>query len=317
MFRSTFATRRQRLRAPYRRSTFRNSRGKLIATQTRRYRVRPSIIPRKISIHAIHNPILRNRLMRLVPKPVPKPPKLIEIPIPPPPPPPKPFNIDDYSVDVRMFPYNPVESKQNLEWPFELLPMYVISMRPERYNGMIQRMQNWAPLLTLFPATDGRKIDYGVWKHRLNTTDVLTRGRIGCYESHVRVWKCIVDSRLPHALVLEDDANIVYTQDTIDRLQQMIRELEHVEWDIVYIGNVQLHPFKRQVSEHLYEMSNWEGTYTYYINQNCARIFYEYAFPIEKAVDIYMAELFQKHNLKALALVPPLNYVVPVDSDTI
>jgi hypothetical protein len=251
---------------------------------------------------------------------------------PPPPPPlpkpqiltlpasPLPFNIEDYAVNSNDFKTQPIRVDQDLKWPSFLTPIYVLSMRPYRYNDLVQRFKNWSNLLTLVPAIDGSKINYDDWGCKLGRLKVCqTRGRIGCYESHVRIWKRLLDANLPHALVLEDDADIHYNEKTVAYLTQCLQELQQVpNWDIVYIGNNTLHPFKRQVTEHLFELTNWEGAYTYLIRNRCAKIFYDNAFPITDAVDLYMAEQFQKHNLLALALHPRLNYVVEsYPSDTI
>jgi GR25 family glycosyltransferase involved in LPS biosynthesis len=140
----------------------------------------------------------------------------------------------------------------------------------------------------------------------------------------VRIWQKIVDENLPYALVLEDDANIEYSQQTVDRLQEMLTELNKLpKWDIVYLGNTTFYPpyqprcpFKSKHSEHLFEVSTWEGTYTYFISNACARAFVKNAFPVRGAIDIYMSEQFTQQNLTALSMVPALNFTMNYPSDT-
>ncbi len=208
-------------------------------------------------------------------------------------------------------------SGPKLVWPSQLLPIYAISMRAYRFQNLLQRMKQWAPLITLLPATDGRKIAPKQWKliGRLKTH--LANGQIGCYESHVRVWQQIVDRNLSSALVLEDDAAITYTQDTVDRLNEFLTELKTVpNWDLAYIGNIGLHPAKQQLTKHIYEPSDWEGLYTYYITNTGARKLLKDAFPISKAVDLFVGEEARHGKIRTVAMSPPLNYVVPVESDT-
>jgi hypothetical protein len=117
--------------------------------------------------------------------------------------------------------------------------------------------------------------------------------------------------------VLEDDADITYTQDTVNRLNMVLDELKTVsDWDVLYIGNIGLHPIKRTVTAHLNEPSGWEGLYTYFITQAGARKLLRNAFPIAKPVDIYVGDEARKGNVRLLAMSPPLNFVVPVKSDT-
>jgi len=168
------------------------------------------------------------------------------------------------------------------------------------------------------PATEGTKIELTKWRktNRL-ATEELTRGQIGCYESHVRVWQQIVDERLSSALVLEDDADIQYSQSTVDRLREMLRELKTVgSWDVVYIGNLGLHPIKQLITAHLNEPSNWEGLYTYYITQAAAKKLLKNVFPIRMPIDIYVGDQMHQGLIRTLMMSPALNFVVPVQSDT-
>lgn len=63
------------------------------------------------------------------------------------------------------------------------------------------------------PAVDGRKLSESEllkWRQRESpfldwTTHELTPGEIGCFLSHREFWQKVVDERLSHAFVLEDD----------------------------------------------------------------------------------------------------------------
>jgi len=214
-----------------------------------------------------------------------------------------------------------------LAWPAFLQPMFVISLRPKRYVSFLDRMKRWRTHVQLIPATDGRKINRDQWAsvNRLNT-DQLTNGQIGCYESHVRVWRRIVDQNLPYALVFEDDVDIRYTQETVDKLNEVVAELKTVpNWDIVYIGNDAAKPGgngqlrfppKRQHTPHLADVSDWEVLHMYLITKRAAQCFLQDAFPIRAAVDVYMGSVLYKHNIVALGMVPSLAWTVPNESDT-
>lgn len=245
----------------------------------------------------------------------------------------KPFHIEDYNSNI-LDEFNPatvelcdlaqmgVEHVSKdvpvLQWPQALAPIFVVSLRVARYYDMLRRMKHWAPLLELVPATDGRKLPLERYRRmgRLGTM-CISHGQLGCYESHVRVWQRIVDRNLPHAFVLEDDADVRYCPETVQRLNEMLTELESVpDWDIVYIGNISLHPFKQQRTEHLFEMTNWEGTFMYYISNRGARKFLTHAFPIRIPIDVYMGSQYGPQNMVPLALIPRLAHCVPSVSDT-
>jgi glycosyl transferase family 25 len=179
------------------------------------------------------------------------------------------------------------------------------------------RMQHWASLIELVPATVGAEINYKFWRSKKRLARNITKGQIGCYESHVRVWQMIVDRNLPSALILEDDANIEYTQTTVDRLREVLHELNTlVDWDVFYVGNIGLHPIREKITQHINRPSGWEGLYTYLITQRGARRLLQAAFPISMAVDIFVGDQAAKGNIQILSMNPPLNFVVPVQSDT-
>jgi len=218
----------------------------------------------------------------------------------------------------------PEPATKILQWPISLKPIFALSLRIERFEALMERMKHWKSLVQLFPATDGRKINIDHWWQIGRLKEHLTNGQVGCYESHCRMWKKIVDDNLPYALILEDDADIVYSQETVSRLEEVLSELKTISWDIVYIGNFTaipgrgpLQPFKRKVTDHLFEMSTWDGLHTYYLSNRCARLLLRHAFPIECAVDIYIHHQVSKQNMLALSMVPGLDFVVPNVSDTL
>jgi len=205
-----------------------------------------------------------------------------------------------------------------LEWPHQLMPMIAISMRAHRYQDLERRMRHWASLITLLPATQGTKLNYAKWD-QMGRCPLrrLSHGQMGCYESHVRVWKLIVQERLPRALVLEDDADIVYSEKTVQRLNEFLHELERIpDWDVAYLGNVPLHPPKRTLAPHINEPSYWEGLYCYMITYEGARKLLPTMFPMRQAIDVHVGNQMRKGLIRGVMMNPALCYVVPVVSDT-
>jgi glycosyl transferase family 25 len=60
----------------------------------------------------------------------------------------------------------------------------------------------------------------------------LSPGEIGCYASHLLVWRTVVERDLPHALVLEDDVQI--ENDAADLVDELLRVLPQ-GWDYVHM----------------------------------------------------------------------------------
>lgn len=233
----------------------------------------------------------------------------------------KQFQIEQYTSNIEQELNNAPRphvdmSGPSLQWPQELTPIFAISLRAHRFNNLLERMKQWSRLITLLPATDGRQLTPEMWKKLGRLKGHLANGQIGCYESHTRVWQRILDSGVSSALVLEDDAAITYTQDTVDRLKQFLSELKTIPFDVAYIGNIGLHPAKQQLAPHIMEPSNWEGLYTYLITQAGARKLLQRAFPITQAVDLFVGQQARDGVIRTVSMTPPLNFVVPVESDT-
>jgi glycosyl transferase, family 25 len=69
----------------------------------------------------------------------------------------------------------------------------------------------------------------------------LRPGEIGCYASHIGVWKRIVELDLPAALVCEDDA--VLADDLAQALDELLMVLPS-GWDMVHLGQPPERAFK-------------------------------------------------------------------------
>ena len=67
--------------------------------------------------------------------------------------------------------------------------------------------------------------------HR-KSIEYMTAGEFGCYCSHVELWKKIKDQKIPYALILEDDAELVY--DFSEKLKNVTEHLPKT-WDTVYL----------------------------------------------------------------------------------
>lgn len=61
----------------------------------------------------------------------------------------------------------------------------------------------------------------------------LTRGAIGCYLSHVKVWKDIVENQYSSGLVFEDDVNV--PRNLNQKIKSSIQYIPE-DWDIILFG---------------------------------------------------------------------------------
>jgi len=207
----------------------------------------------------------------------------------------------------------------NLQWPPEIKQSFAISIRPLRFQGLQARLGPWSRNVQLWNGTNGMAIDVASWKKsgKVHPHAKLRAGEVGCYDSHVRIWEKIVQQNIPMTLILEDDANLRYIPQHAQRLRQAFDELKRMNtaWDIMYVGGKGSK--SRNLSGSIAVPRNCNGLFAYCLTLQGAKLLLQKSRPYNVAVDVLVGQLEDAHYLKAVAMDPPLFYVVPVHSDTV
>lgn len=114
--------------------------------------------------------------------------------------------------------------------------VYVINLkrRPDRWDMIKKHFENTGLELNRIDAVDGSLLTE---KEVKNITTPLSfqlasNGMIGCWQSHVNIWKKIVDNNEDRVLILEDDAFPTKYFDKLEEYWALVPD----EWDIVYLG---------------------------------------------------------------------------------
>lgn len=91
---------------------------------------------------------------------------------------------------------------------------------------------------TRFSAIDGARMPSALDKqinaraYERNMGQYLLPGKVGCYYSHLSVWKELAASEHPIGLILEDD--VVFHDDFVEALEAALRAAEY--WDILRLN---------------------------------------------------------------------------------
>lgn len=130
-------------------------------------------------------------------------------------------------------------------------------------------------------------------------------GSLGCYISHLKTWKKIVEENISCALILEDD---------IDTENQKMNDIENVlinapkNWDILIIGPyINISQIKNVYSKnniHYIKLKQWVYLNSYIVTKSICEKLIKIAIPIQFQVDWFLG--FHSNELSIYGLREPL-----------
>lgn len=89
--------------------------------------------------------------------------------------------------------------------------------------------------LEIFPASDGSEIWSPDLKHPWRF-DKLSKGMVGCGQSHYKLLKMVYESEAPGLLLTEDDLVVYESSESIKELINRIDKETQGSWDILLLG---------------------------------------------------------------------------------
>ncbi|XP_026545409.1 probable inactive glycosyltransferase 25 family member 3 [Notechis scutatus] len=208
-----------------------------------------------------------------------------------------------------------------------------LARRADRRQRMLESLFELEIAPSVVDAVDGRSLNSSsIKKLGVNLLEgyydpfsgrTLTKGEVGCFLSHHRVWKEIVERGLEKSLVLEDD--IRFEAYFKRRLLKLMDELEQtqLDWELIYLSRKQVNEKEEAVTEIpnlvVPEYSYW--TLAYVLSRRGAQKLIE-ARPLSKIlpVDEFLPIMYDKHpnedykkyfssrDLQAFSIRPYLAY---------
>ena len=132
--------------------------------------------------------------------------------------------------------------------------------------------------------------------------DQITLGGVGCYLSHLSIWKMLLESDHTHFMILEDDC--VLEKDTMQRIQITLSNLTN-DFDFLFLGTV-ISPLKRTFTDTegvgVVKLHTVYGMHAYIISKDAVRKLFHNALPINYQLDSYVS--YNNKDLKMYELVP-------------
>ena len=196
--------------------------------------------------------------------------------------------------------------------------IYVINLkkRPERLDKF-KKNYKLNRDITIYDAIDGTELDINYinsiigiegkksidnyYKYKIIRKyhyELSSYGAIGCYLSHVNIWKEIIKNNIKNAIIFEDDANVsnIKYNDIIKRLKLLPND-----WDIYLLINPIFCYQKEKVENkrNLYKVNRFFLLHSYIININACKKIIESGllFPINQQIDHHLSELALNNKL--------------------
>lgn len=224
------------------------------------------------------------------------------------------------TITLYIYINNYFSHKQNI---YQRVYLINLKRRPDRLNNFLKNykesdMKN--NNIIKFDAIDGSNIDVSKCPlselaraelQQLESTGFrtkhyqLTKGAIGCYLSHVKIWENILKNKSEIALIFEDDAQV-----PVDLNKRIHEEMKNIpnDWDIVLFGFICKKCMKY---DNYNEVERFMLTHCYIIKkQSIAKIMNTNTlFPITQQIDALMSELSSLINIYTVKekLVPQFN----------
>jgi GR25 family glycosyltransferase involved in LPS biosynthesis len=215
---------------------------------------------------------------------------------------------------------------QRSKVPFEKIYLINLHRRPDRLEAFMttykQSDMKRFPIIKL-SAIDGSTLNMNtipmtelaqLEMKQLETTGFrhkhyqLTKGAIGCYLSHLKIWEDIYLKGYENALIFEDDAR---PPPNFLHLMKTSYSNFPPDWDIILYG-VRCHDCEHH--KHYLKVKRFILLHTYMIRPKAiAKILsFKSLFPISQQLDAYLSEMSTELNIYA----SPTNYVNQSQSRT-
>lgn len=159
--------------------------------------------------------------------------------------------------------------------------------------------------IEIFEAVDGQLLNKNdinneltlKTKYTLNNPssydDIRSYGEIGCYLSHTKIWKEIVNNNYSNCIIFEDDVIPKIDYETI------IKYIDNIpsNYDIAYLGWWSRNNMNNNNKNSYWLYSNYDnvykenvlGLYSYIISNSGAKKLLSKAFPIDVQLDTYVS----------------------------
>ncbi len=204
------------------------------------------------------------------------------------------------------------------------LPIWLINLprSVERRAAMEVQLEKLGLNFRLFEAVNGRddweklapSIDIPAFERNVGRR--VMPGEIGCYHSHLGVWRELLAGDAMVGLVLEDD--VIFHDDFVDAVNAALAVVD--KWDIVKLNHIRAKFPVAKVDIGHWHLSGFRGAFTgtgaYLITQDAARRMLDRSLPIVRPID-HELDRSHIHKTKHYGIMPFPSHVEDEGESTI
>jgi len=108
----------------------------------------------------------------------------------------------------------------------------------ERYKRMMERFEYFGMSVCKWPASTPNTLTD-------NFSDYLNKNQMACSQSHVNIWKHMINNNIEYAFILEDDA--CFDKNWVEKLSEIENSLCENDWHMIMLNS----------SESTSELNKW------------------------------------------------------------
>ena len=173
-----------------------------------------------------------------------------------------------------------------------------------------------------FPAVNGKKLDldylyktgkignrvfYELTHGRSDGAGISSKGALGCYLSHISLYKKMVDEDIPYAIISEDDT--ILKKFKKNKLNNIVTEVYQQEPDTLLLFGVHSNEFKKEslsdensLQKDIDQVQKFYGTHFYMISKETCKKILKHALPIEMQIDSFLSTIGNKEEINIQSL---------------
>jgi GR25 family glycosyltransferase involved in LPS biosynthesis len=194
-------------------------------------------------------------------------------------------------------------NNQNIEnFSFDKLKLYLINLehRKDRFDITNNLLNNYDFINVIrYSAINGKNISKDKLIEIIEPSAMksildnyrkehyeLSYGAVGCYLSHINIWKKLEIDNLDYVIIFEDDAlpNFSYTD-----LKEIIEKYIPNDWDMILFGGI--YNNCNVINDYVKKIQTFYEMHAYIINKKGASKLLSKAFPIKKQIDSWLSDL--------------------------